>query len=215
MFYKHTLEDPDSANSIGQSHQRSTPKRDSSQIDYSSSLSDWSVPPTIELSPTSITSSSPDLSQNVLPNNDVLVELDSTPMSKPSESLTSASNRAVSSTCSVLPSMIVSYPKPDELLVKATTSASFNRLARVSNTNAVVIDDKKLLTSSSSTHKLSVSPRLRRRRRDHDNMIFHHQTGRIHKSKAKSIKIHSDNCLIVEDLLNDMIKFVLQIFVLE
>lgn len=156
---------------------------------HSSIVSDWSVPSTSELSPTSLTSSSPDLTQNVVPLDDSLLE--SRPITNPKQS-NKARNRSLSS-----------FPLPtgqtEEKLLKPMKSKSLTRLSHSTNMRIMFIQHKRSLTSSPIL-KLSSSQRVKKRRRDNENLILNH------KSQTKYLKIEFDNNLIIENLLHEMIE---------
>jgi hypothetical protein len=84
-----------------------------------SSLTDWSVPPTSELSPTSLTSSSPDLSQNPLTSDDSLIELHLKNNLK-------RRYRSLSSSCPIIPNSI-------EKSTPITPPYKSNPLSRITN----------------------------------------------------------------------------------
>jgi len=101
------------------------------------SVLDWSVPPTSELSPTSLTSSSsPD---------DSIVELDLK---------TQRRHRSLSSSCPILPYSIEKM----KLITSPYKSKSLSRISNVSN---------KKVRSISPVIKYSSIERLKKRRRDH------------------------------------------------
>ncbi len=156
---------------------------------HSSILSDWSVPPTSELSPTSLTSSSPDLTQNHLPIDDSLVELDSSINFK----------QIIKRRYRSLSSFPKSSRQTNEKLVKPIKSKSLTGLSNSSNMKLMLIEQKRSLTSSPIL-KLSSSQRIKKRRRDHENFILNQ------KSKTKYFKIELDNHLIIQNLLNEMIE---------
>ena len=203
------LSESDSSNSNGHAKHHSTSKRNSSHIDPVSAVSDWSVPPTIELSPTSITSSSPDLSQNPLPADDSLVEFDSANHWKQSLHSSSRQNRSLSSSCPLLPSLTMCCSEPNEFLVKPLKSKSLSRLSNGSTVKTPSINQKRCSTTS-TVSKISSSPRLRRRRRDHENSVAHHPNGNVPKLKPKP----DNHQLAIKGLLNEMIEFVLPWIVL-
>jgi hypothetical protein len=146
---------------------------------YSSSLSDWSVPPTSELSPTSLTSSSPDLTQN-----DSFVEFDSIVNLKES---TKRRYRSLSSF------------QTNKILLKPIKSKSLTCLSNSFDTKLMVIQNKRSLTLSPII-KLSSSQRIKKRRRDNEYLILNH------KSKTKHLKIELDNYFIIQNLLNEIIE---------
>lgn len=152
-------------------------------------LSDWSVPPTSELSPTSLTSSSPDLTQNSVPLDDSLIELG------PRTKLKHANkprNRSVSS-------FPLSTVQTEEKFIKPMKSKSLTRLSHSANMRIMFIQHKRSLTSSPIL-KLSSSQRVKKRRRDNENLILNH------KSQTKYLKIEFDNNLIIQNLLHEMIE---------
>lgn len=171
------------SHSIEQSTTRSAASRADGAHVERSSASDWSVPPTLELSPTSITSSSPDLSQNQSFHLDSLVELDSTVNAEQSHSIVSSRHRSSSS--SVFSLVTMCYAESNDYLSK---SDHWKPAAR------------------SSMSKPSSSPRLQRRRRDPDTNAAQQTNGKIPKRMAKMIRFESDDHSIIADLLNDMIK---------
>ena len=198
------LSESGSSNSNGHGKHSSTSKRHSSHNDHASTASDWSVPPTIELSPTSITSSSPDLSQNPLPADDSLVELELMNHGKLSLLSPSRQYRSLSSSCSLLPSLTVCCSEPNEFLAKPLKSKSLSRLSNGSTVKSSSNNQKRYLTTS-SVSKVSSSPRLRRRRREHENMVAHHQNGNGRQLKPKDDYYYP----VIKGLLNEMIEFVL------
>jgi hypothetical protein len=185
------------------SNDQTMSKRHSLHTDHPSSLSDWSVPPTSELSPTSLTSSSPDLSQNHLPTDESLIELDSTINSK--RLSTKRRYRSLSSSCPILPSFTMCSLQPNESLIHPIKSKSLTRLSNSSNRKFMLINSKRSLTSS-PIMKLSSSQRLKKRRRDNENFLLHQSNGKIYKSKTKQIKYEHDNQSIIKDILNDIIE---------
>ncbi|CAF1176380.1 unnamed protein product [Adineta ricciae] len=140
------------------------------------SLWDWSVPPTSELSPTSLTSSSPDLSQNHLTSEDSLVELDL----KTNRSVMKRRYRPLSLSCPVLPN----FAEKSKPITPPYKSKSLSRI-----TNSI---QKK--TSSLITNTIQ---RLRRKRKD--NQFY------VKRSKPR-MKTEQENQFIVQDVLNQMIK---------
>lgn len=159
------------------------PKRHSLSLDHS----DWSVPPTSELSPTSLTSSSPDLTQNAQPLDDSLIEL------KPKLNI---KRRYRSLSLSYSSNKI--YPKPIK-------SKSLTRLSNCSDMRFMLIQNKRSLTSSPIL-TLSSSQRIKKRRRDNENFLLNQQNEKLYKSKTKLIKIEYDNQFIIKDLLNEIIE---------
>ena len=151
---------------------------------HSSLLSDWSVPPTSELSPTSLTSSSPDLAQNHLPSDDSLVELN--PIKRRYRSLS------------------LSFPST-KTIPKSLKSKSLTRLSNSSDPKLMLLENKRTLTSSPII-KLSSSQRIRKRRRNYENLIHNQQNERLYQSKTKLMKIEYDNQFIIKDLLNEIIE---------
>jgi len=162
---------------------------------HSLTLSDWSVPPTSELSPTSLTSSSPDLTQNHFPSDDLLVELDSTINFKQS---TKRRYRSLSS-------FSTSYLQENKTFLKPIKSKSLTRLSNSSEMKFMLINHNRSSTTSPII-KLSSSQRIRKRRRDNENFILNQQNDKTYKSKAKHFKIESDNQFIIKDLLNEIIE---------
>jgi hypothetical protein len=154
-------------------------------------LSDWSVPPTSELSPTSLTSSSPDLTQNHLPSDDSFNEFNSKLNSK----------RSTKRRCR---SLSFSFPSTKTVL-QPMKSKSLTRLSDSSDMKFMLIHNKRSLTSSPII-KLSSSQRIRKRRRDNENFLLNQQNEKLYKSKTKLIKIEYDNQFIIKDLLNDIIE---------
>jgi hypothetical protein len=110
---------------------------------HSYSLLDWSVPPTSELSPTSLTSSSPD---------DSLVELD-LKFHRISSSSIKRRYRSLSSSCPILPYCIEKI-KP---ITPPYKSKSLSRISNLSN---------RKIRSISPVIKYSSIERLKKRRRD-------------------------------------------------
>lgn len=149
----------------------------------SSSLSDWSVPPTSELSPRSLTSSSPDLTQNHLSTDDTFIDSD----------LKQSTKRRYHSLSSCLQSN-KKYFKP--LKSKSLTRLTQNNIERK---KSLLIDNKRSLTSSPIL-RLSSSQRIKKRRRDNEYLIL------SHKSKTKQTKIEFDNHFIIQNLLNEIIE---------
>ncbi|CAF3341930.1 unnamed protein product [Rotaria sp. Silwood1] len=196
------IEEIDSSTINHNPHHQITSKRHSLNIEYASSLVDWSVPPTSELSPTSLTSSSPDLTQNHMPIDDSLVEFDATINSKRSFK---RRYRSLSSSCPILPSFKMSCLKSNETILKPIKSKSLTGLSNASVMKYMIINNKRSLTTS-PIMKLSSSQRIRKRRRDNENIIFNQSNGKIYKSKTKHLKIEYDNHLIIKDLLNDIIE---------
>ncbi|CAF2473836.1 unnamed protein product [Rotaria sp. Silwood2] len=183
-------------------HHQVTSKRHSLHTDHTSSLVDWSVPPTSELSPTSLTSSSPDLAQNHLPLDDSLAEYDSTIHSKRS---IKRRNRSLSSSCPILPSFMMSCLQSHETVLKPIKSKSLTGLSNSTVMKCMIINNKRSLTAS-PIMKLSSSQRIRKRRRDNENIILNQQNGKTYKSKTKHLKMEYDNHPIIKDLLNEIIE---------
>ncbi|CAF3561581.1 unnamed protein product [Rotaria sordida] len=196
------IEEIDSSTINHNPHHQTTSKRHSLNIDHVSSLVDWSVPSTSELSPTSLTSSSPDLTQNHIPLDDSLVEINSTINSKRS---TKYHYRSLSSSCPILPSFTMPCLQSNETLLTPIKSKSLTGLSNTSVMKCMIIKNKRSLTTS-PIMKLSSSQRIRKRRRDNENLIFNQQNGKTYKSKAKHLKIEYDNHCIIKDLLNEIIE---------
>lgn len=114
---------------------------------HSSSLSDWSVPPTSELSPTSLPSSSPD---------DSLVELDLKINQISASSSIKSRHRSSSFSCPILPHSLENRPKR----TSTHKSKSLSRLSHSVN--------RKIRRSMSPVIKCSSVERLKRRRRDQE-----------------------------------------------
>lgn len=146
------------------------------------------MPPTIELSPTSITSSSssPDLSQNLPCNDDASVEIDAHPHLKQPFSSSKQSDRSLSLSCPTLPSFTMCCSQTNEL-----TSQS---LTRPSNSVPSMIT------------KARVLPRLSKRHVGQSNGSVNHSHDTINKSKTKRKKCQQANQVIIEHLLKDMIE---------
>lgn len=157
---------------------------------HTSIFSDWSIPPTSELSPTSLTSSSPDLIQNSVSLDDSLLELDSSIKHKHSKKRRhrSFSSFPVSNTV-----------QSNDKSIKSMKSKSLTRLSHSSNMRAMFIQHKRSLTSSPIL-KLSSSQRIKKRRRDYENLLLNQ------KSTTKHLKIEFDNDLIIRNLLHEMIE---------
>jgi len=172
------MKENDCSNPIEHSNDQIKSKR------HSSSVSDWSVPPTSELSPRSLTSSSPDLTQNPLPFDDSLIEFDSTIDLKQSTKRRYHSLSSFSST---------------ETFLKPIKSKSLTGFPNSSNTKITLIENQRSLTSSPII-KLSSSQRIKKRRRDNEYLILNH------KSKTKHIKIEFDNYFIIQYILNEIIE---------
>ncbi len=156
---------------------------------HSLTVSDWSVPPTSELSPTSLTSSSPDLTQNHVPSDESLVELD------PAINFKQSAKRRYRS--------LSSFPIPsfqsNEKFLKPIKSKSLTRLSNSLEMKLISMEKKRTGTSSPII-QLSSSQRIKKRRRDHENFILNY------KSKAKQLKVEFDNQLIIQNLLNEMLE---------
>ena len=153
---------------------------------HTSILSDWSVPPTSELSPTSLTSSSPDLTQNSVPLDDSLGRRTKL------KHANKRRNRSVSS-------FPLSTVQTEEKFIKPMKSKSLTRLSHSANMRIMFIQHKRSLTSSPIL-KLSSSQRVKKRRRDNENLILNH------KSQTKYLKVEFDNNLIIQNLLHEMIE---------
>ena len=154
-------------------------------------VSDWSVPPTSELSPTSLTSSSPDLTQNHQPIDDSLVELD------PSINIKQI-NQHRHRSLSLFPKSS-SPPQTKEKLLKPIKSKSLTRLSNLSDVKLKLIEQKRSFTTSPIL-KLSSSQRIKKRRRDNENILLNQ------KSKCKYLKSELDNHFIIQNLLNEIIE---------
>ncbi|CAM4740698.1 unnamed protein product [Rotaria magnacalcarata] len=195
------IEDIDSSTINHNSNHQITSKRHSLQIDYASSLVDWSVPPTSELSPSSLTSSSPDLAQYHLPIDDSVIDLDLAANMKRS---TKRRYRSLSSSCPILPSFGISHVQSTERVLTPVKSKSLTGLSNSSMTKCIVVKNKRSLTAS-PTMKLSSLQRVNKRRRDGENLILNQQNGNIHRSKTKQLKIEDGSHVVIKDLLNDII----------
>jgi hypothetical protein len=143
-------------------------------------LSDWSVPPTSELSPTSLTSSSPDLSQNNFTPDDSFVELNV----KLNRSSMKRRYRSLSFSCPILP-YYIDKRKP---ITPPYKSKSLSRIVNLSN---------KKVRSISPIIKYSSVQRLKKRRKD--NQFY----GKRSKLKTKN---DQENIFIIQEILNDMIE---------
>ncbi|CAF3317736.1 unnamed protein product [Rotaria socialis] len=194
-------EDIDSSTINHNPNHQITSKRHSLQIDYASSLVDWSVPPTSELSPSSLTSSSPDLAQYHLPIDDSLIDLDLA--ANPKRSI-KRRYRSLSSSCPILPSFEISHVQSTERVLTPVKSRSLTGLSNSSMMKCTVIKNKRSLTAS-PTMKLSSLQRVNKRRRDGENLILNQQNGNIYRSKTKQLKIEDDSHVVIKDLLNDII----------
>jgi hypothetical protein len=140
-------------------------------------LTDWSVPPTSELSPTSLTSSSPDLSQNPLTSDDSFVELHLKNNLK-------RRYRSLSSSCPIIPYSV-------EKSTPITPPYKSKSVSRISNfTN-------KRYRSLPTIIKYSSIQRLKKRRRD--NQVF----GKRFKLKTKN---QYEFISISKDILNEIIE---------
>ncbi|UJR13519.1 hypothetical protein I4U23_000533 [Adineta vaga] len=137
---------------------------------------DWSVPPTSELSPTSLTSSSPDLSQNNFPSDDLTLELDL----KNHRSAMKRRYRPLSLSCPVLPN----YGDKSKPITPPYKSKSLSR----------IINQKK---TSSPIMKNNALQRLRKKRKD--NQFY------MKKFKIRT-KNEPENLLVVQEVLNHMIE---------
>lgn len=179
-----------------------TSKRHLLNIDHASSLVDCSVPSTSELSPTSLTSSSPDLTQNHLPIDDSLVEFDSRKNRKRSKK---RRHRSLSSSCPVLPSVAMLTVQSNERVLKPIKSKSLTGLSNSPIMKCMIVNNKRSLTTSPII-KLSSTQRINKRRRDSENLIVHRQDSKIYKSKIKHLKIDQDNLIIIRGVLNDIIE---------
>ncbi|CAF0777524.1 unnamed protein product [Adineta steineri] len=181
------------------SNHQNTPKR------HLSTVSDWCVPPTSELSPTSLTSSSPDLTQNSLPIDDSLVELDSTMNCRKS---TKRRHRSASSS-SVLPSFTMSYLQSNKTtLLKPIKSKPSTRLLNSSDMKVMLNNNnnnKKRSSRTSPVLKLSSAQRIRKRRHKNENIIHNQQNSRCSKVKTKRFQT-DDIQFIIKDILNGIIE---------
>jgi hypothetical protein len=121
------------------------------------SLSDWSIPPTSELSPTSLTSSSPD---------DSFVEFD-IKIRQISSSVNKSNYTSLSSSCPILPYCI----DKTKSIIPSYKSKSLSRITNLSN---------KKIRSLSPVIKYSSIERLKRRRKDHQTF------GKRFKLKVKN-----------------------------
>lgn len=113
-----------------------------------SHLSDWSVPPTSELSPRSLTSSSPDLTQQILPTDESLVHSDSNVYFR-------SIHRRYRS---LSPNSLSDLERTTDRMTKSKS------LTRLSNP----FNESKRLGKSSPVLTLSSSQRIQKRRRDNE-----------------------------------------------
>jgi hypothetical protein len=152
---------------------------------HSSSLSDWSVPPTSELSPTSLTSSSPDLSHNNFVIDDSFNELDFKMNRK-------RRYRSLSFSCPILP-YCLEKTKP---ITPPYTSKSLSRLSTSSNVKLMLINNKKCPLKS-PINKYSSIQRLKRRR------LNYQYYGKRLKLKTK---FELENIVLIKEILNETIE---------
>lgn len=158
---------------------------------HSCSSLDWSVPPTSELSPTSLTSSSPDLSQNTGIPDDSFIELDSK-HNRISSSLKKHYRYSFSLSC---PALVYSIGETQQI-VKSTKSKSLSRLSKSSNKTLVLINDKKP-RSLSPNIKNSSKVLLKKRCREKQ----------VYGKKPKLENINADeNNLIAQQILNEIVE---------
>ena len=179
------LENTATASTNERSSQQTISNRHISSIDHPSSSSDWSVPPTIELSPTSITSSSssPDLSQNLPFNDDASVEVDAHPHLKHSLSLS----------CPILPSFTMCGSQTNALTPQSSTHLSNPVPSMIAKARASPIHSSAL-------------QRMSKRHFGQSNGGVNHSHDTINKSKTKLRKCQQANQVIIEHLLKDMIE---------
>ncbi|CAF1021901.1 unnamed protein product [Adineta steineri] len=154
---------------------------------HSSLLSDWTVPPTSELSPTSLTSSSPDLSQNNIISDDSIVELDL----KNNRSSINRRYRSLSFSSPVLVN-VVEQTKP---ITPPYKSKSLPRITNVTN---------KKLRSVTPIMTYSSIQRLKKRRKD--GQFYLKNQFYAKRSKLKSKNDDENNIVIIRDILNNMIE---------
>ncbi|CAF0725056.1 unnamed protein product [Adineta ricciae] len=170
---------------------------------HSSTSSDWSVPPTSELSPTSLTSSSPDLTQNHCPTDDSFVELDSSINIKDS---VKRQSRSLSTSYSTLPSFTTSYLQSnDETFLKPNKSKSLTRPTANSNGQIMLINKKRSLQKS-PTLQAGSSQHIKKRRRANENPVKSRYNEKLYKSKTKHFKLDLNDEFIIKDLLFEMIE---------
>jgi hypothetical protein len=79
----------------------------------------------------------------------------------------------------------------NERFIKPIKSKSLTHFSNSSNMKLMLIENKRSLTSSPII-KLSSSQRIKKRRRDNENLILNH------KSKTKHLKIEFDNHYIIQ-----------------
>ncbi|UJR33760.1 hypothetical protein I4U23_021187 [Adineta vaga] len=170
---------------------------------HSLALTDWSAPSTSELSPRSLTSSSPDLTQNHCSTDDSFIELDSSINIKDS---VKRQSRSLSTSCPILPSFTLSYLKSnDKTFSKPIKSKSLTRLSNRSDVKVMLINNKRSLQTSPIL-QLSSSQCMKRRRGITDNSTDHQYNEKLYKSKTKHFKMKSNDKLIIKDLLIEMIE---------
>lgn len=179
-----------------------TSKRHSSNTDHSTTLVDWSIPSTSELSPTSLTSSSPDLTQSYTPLDDSFVELNSAINVKGIEKYR---HRSLSSSYSVVPTRAMNSLQANEKVLKPIKSKSLTGFPNASVMKLMVVNNKRSLTTS-PTMKLSPSQRVRKRQRDNEHLMLNKENGKFYKSKTKHIKIEHEDHNIIKGLLNEIIE---------
>ncbi|CAF0747618.1 unnamed protein product [Adineta ricciae] len=170
---------------------------------HSSTSTDWSVPPTSELSPTSLTSSSPDLTQNYCPTDDSFVELDSSINIKDS---VKRQSRSLSTSYSTLPSFTTSYLQSnDETFLKPNKSKSLTRPTANSDGQVMLINKKRSLQKS-PTLQAGSSQCIKRRRRANETPVKSHYNEKLYKSKTKHFKLELNDEFVIKDLLFEMIE---------
>ena len=155
----------------------------------SSGVADWSVPPTIELSPTSLTSSSPDLSHTHLATDDSSSEID-LKRSRTSSSL-KRRYRAVSFSCPILP-----FCRDQSLpITPPYKSKSLSRLSNASDAKLIVLHTRKKATILSMI-QCPPTQQMRKRRCDAS-------------PSGKRVKVKSNdgyiNPLIISAILDELI----------
>ena len=194
------FEDSDRSRPGKHSNRSSKTKRTGLANDSSSTGSDWSVPPTSELSPTSITSSSPDLSQNPAHNDELSVDTDSIHIPKSCLTSNVYQNRSLSSSCPSIPLNSMCLSESNRSLSKSLKSKSLTRLSTLSTATSSSMNEEKP-KSTTTKKKLSSSPRLRRRRGDQEKIVVHHHNESMSKSD-----VEQTSTSIIQDLLYQMIE---------
>ena len=167
----------------------------------SSLVTDWAVPPTSELSPKSLASSSPDLIHNHSPSHDSLAEFDSTIDLKRSSK---HRYHSLSSSCPIL-SSFTTPSQTNETVLKPIKSESLIDISSSPIMKFMLVHNKRSLTLSPIT-KLLPSIRIQKRRHDNENLAANQQNGQIFTSKVKYMKIEHNDQLIIKDLLNEILE---------